>query len=108
MTTAFAPVPLEEQLRRALPLLQAARRAVVLHGALDVIDAIQQAGAARVECSWARRVLSAVVTAPSLLQWQADLAVLQSDRTRALDRAIRACRRPDVRRGGWLVALEAA
>lgn len=92
-----------EKLRAALPILLAARRAVVLEGA-QPIDAIQQAGLAGVECWFARTVLLGVVPAVTLQAWQLDPSVKASDRTRAFDRAIRLCRRAVVgHRGGWAV-----
>ena len=108
ITTPFVRVEKSEQLRRALPLLQAARRAVILEGVRDVIDAIQSAGGARIECHWARAELQAVIPSPSLIAWQTDVSVRQSDLTRALDRAISVCRRADARRGGWHVGRAAS
>lgn len=101
--TAFVRATSEQQLRAALPILLAARRAVVVGGELDVINAIQTAGNAGLACHWARQVLQRVIPSVALLAWQTDLSVRQSDRTRALDRAIRVCRAVDRRRGGWTI-----
>lgn len=100
----FTKTPEAEQLRRALPLLLATRRAVVVSGARDVIDELQQAGRGGIESHWARQALLRFVSAVSLQSWQSDLNVRQSDLTRALDRAIRLCRRVDGRHGSWNVA----
>ncbi len=94
-----------EKLRDALPVLLAARKAVVFDGA-EPIDAIQQAGMAGIECWWAREALLSVIPSATLQLWQADPAVKQSDRTRAFDRAIRLCRRALGHKGGWTVGDE--
>lgn len=103
----FVPATREEQHRAALPVLLLARRAVVLDGA-QPIDAIQEAGKASLASWWARQLLTSVVPAVTLQQWQADPAVLRSDRTRAFDRAIRIARRAYGHRGGWSVSAVAA
>lgn len=105
--TTFVKLSPDEKLRAALPVLLAARKAVVFDGA-QPIDAIQQAGGARVECWFAREALLRVVPMPTLQQWQADPGVKQSDRTRAFDRAIRLARAAFGHRGGWRVARKAA
>lgn len=92
-----------EQHRAALPVLLAARRAVVLDGD-EPIDAIQRAGEAGLACHFARQLLLSVVPSVTLQAWQLDPAVKQSDRTRALDRAIRVARRALGHRGGWSVS----
>jgi len=106
--TKFVRASKAEQLRRALPVLLAARRSIIFGEHRDAIDAIQSAGKAGIECHWARQVLQSVVPSASLIAWQADLSIRQSDFTRALDRAIRLCRAPDARRGGWSVSPHAA
>lgn len=104
--TTFVSLSPAEKLQAALPVLLAARRAVMLDGA-EPIDAIQEAGRARVACWFARQALASVVPSPTLQQWQADPSVLRSDRTRAFDRAIRLCRRAFGHRGGWTVTTSA-
>lgn len=106
MTTPFIRLSPAEQHRAALPVLLAARHAVVFDGAAP-IDAIQQAGAAGLACWWARQALSSVVPSTTLQQWQADPSVRQSDRTRAFDRAIRVARRAGGHKGGWTVGAVA-
>ncbi len=103
MTSKYVPLTLAERHRAALSVLIAARRAVVFEGA-EPIDAIQQAGSAGIACWWARQVLSSVVSSVTLQQWQLDPSVMQSDRTRAFDRAIRVCRRAFGHKGGWVVS----
>ncbi len=105
VTGRFASLSEEKQHQAALPVLLSARRAVVFDGA-DAIDAIQQAGHAGIECWWARQALLSVIPSSTLQLWQADPSVKQSDRTRALDRAIRLCRRAFGHRGGWTVGTE--
>lgn len=103
MTAQFKRLAQDEQHRAALPVLLAARKAVVLDGA-QPIDAIQQAGNAGLACHWARQLLLDVVPTPTLQQWQLDPSVLRSDRTRAFDRAIRTARHAFGHRGGWSVS----
>lgn len=98
----FQKLAKSQQLQQALPILLAARRAVVLGG--DAIDAIQRAGNASLACHFARRLLLSVTSSVSLQAWQMDRAVKQSDRTRAFDRAIRLARAAFGHRGGWVVA----
>ncbi len=104
----FVKASREEQLRRSLPVLEAARRSLIENGDRDVVDAIQQSGGAGLECWWARQILQSVIPSVSLIAWQCDPSVRQSDFTRCLDRAIRLCRQPDSRRGGWRVTQRAA
>lgn len=99
----FVKASREEQLRGALPVLIAARQSIIDNGDRDVVDSIQQAGGAGLACWWARQILQSVVPSVSLLAWQQDVTVRQSDITRCFDRAIRLCREPDARRGGWRV-----
>ncbi len=107
MTKPFVKATEVERLQAALPVLLAARRAVVFEAA-SAIDAIQQAGSAGLACWWARQALSSVVPAATLQQWQLDPNIRQSDRTRAFDRAIRLCRRAFGHKGGWSVAAVAS
>lgn len=100
MTTTFAKVSYAEKLRAALPVLLAARRAVVFEGTLP-IDAIQNAGEAGIASWFARELLLRVVPAPTIQLWQSDPLVKQSDRTRAFDRAIRLARGAFGHCGGW-------
>lgn len=95
----------EQQLRAALPVLLAARKAVVLEGA-EPIDAIQQAGEAGIASHYARSVLLEVVGG-NLIEWQSKAATRQSDHTRAFDRAIRLARGAFGHRGGWRVTRAA-
>jgi len=105
--TKFVKLSLQERHRAALPVLLEARRAVVIDGA-QPIDAIQQAGMARIECWFAREILLRFVPKVTLQQWQFDPSVMLSDRTRAFDRAIRFARRAFGHKGGWRVSAEAA
>lgn len=98
----FQKLSRDEQHRAALPVLLAARAAVMSGTAL--VEAIQEAGEAGLACHWARQVLQLVVPSATLQQFQADLSVKQSDRTRAIDRAIRLARRAFGHRGGWSVS----
>jgi hypothetical protein len=94
----------EAQRRQAsLPILIAARKAVVLDGALP-IEAIQEAGQGGLVCHFARQVLLSVTPSATLQAWQLDPTVKQSDRTRAFDRAIRLARGAFGHRGGWAVS----
>lgn len=104
----FVKATAEEKLRRALPVLLAARKSVVLGGHREVIGAIQEAGNSGIECHWARELLLEVVAAPNLIAWQTNLTTRQSDITRALDRAIRLARRGLGHRGGWRVTPRSA
>lgn len=98
----FRTLTQAEQFRLALPVLVAARHSV-LAGELP-LEAIAAAGNARIECEYARRALRAALWEGNLLSWQTSAALRQSDKTRALDRAIRLCRRVDAKRGGWKVS----
>lgn len=103
--TLFVKLTQVEKDLAALPVLLAARRAVVLDGA-EPIAAIQEAGRAEVECHYARQLLERVLGL-QLYGWQTSPKTLQSDRTRAFDRAIRLARRAQGHRGGWCVAAVA-
>lgn len=99
--TAYVRPEKAEQLRRALPVLLAARRSIVLGGHREVINEIQVAGNSGIECHWARGILLEVVPAADLIAWQSNLSIRQSDITRALDRAISIARRGLGSLGGW-------
>ncbi len=107
MTAPFVELTPVEKHQAALPVLLAARRAVVLDGA-QPIDAIQQAGAGGLACWFARQLLLGVVPAVTLQAWQSDPSVKASDKTRAFDRAIRLARRAFGHRGGWQVVADVA
>ncbi len=102
MTDLVVRLP-AEKLRAALPVLLAARRAVVLDGT-EAIQALQDAGGPTLATWYAREVLLRVVPGVTLQLWQADPSVKQSDRTRAFDRAIRIARAALGHRGGWVVS----
>lgn len=97
---------LADQCRRALPVLVEARQRVI--GGEEPLAAIADIGRAGIVCEYARRALRAVLFHENLLTWQASRATSRSDLRRAFDKAIRLCRRTDVRRGGWSVARVAA
>ncbi len=107
MPTALWGLSQSEQLHRALPVLEAARRDVVAGD--DPLNAIAQAGRSGIECEYARRALRLVLFEWNLLSWQESKGLRKSDKTRAFDRAIRLCRRVKGRKGGWRVsaAIEA-
>lgn len=98
----FLPQSQEQQRRRALPILVAARQEII-DGVLP-LRAIAEAGEAGIECEFARRILRKVLFEANLMTWQSSHSTRQSDRTRAIDRAIRFARGAFGHRGGWAVS----
>jgi hypothetical protein len=106
-----------EQARRAVPVLEAARKLIIAdgwcQGALrdergrwSLYGAIAEAGGGRIESEYARRQLRDVLALDNLPGWNDAPHRLRSEVTGALLRAIRHARRVGGvnRRGGWAVA----
>ena len=103
MPTALWGLDRSDQLRLALPVLMGARKAIL--AGEDPLQAIAVAGDCGIACEYARRALRLVLYRQNLLEWQEDPAVKQSDRRRAMDAAIRLCKRVDGKKGGWRVSV---
>ncbi len=104
MPTALYGLDRSDQLRLGLPVLILAREDI-LKGVMP-LEAIAEAGKAGIACEYARRALRLVLWRNDLLAWQNDISVRQSDKTRAIDRAIRLCKRVNGRKGGWRVSFD--
>ena len=103
MPTVLWGLDRSAQLRLALPVLLAARSAIL--AGEEPLAAIADAGNGRIECEYARRALRIVLWHENLLVWQSCRSTSQSDRTRAIDKAIRLCKRVDGKKGGWRVSV---
>lgn len=98
----FSRPAVDEQYRRALPVLLAAR-AKHLEGT-GPLDAIRWSTEVPIEWIYAQRAFEAANPLVDLARWAMHGGVLQSDGTRFFDRAIRLARRAFGHRGGWVVS----
>ncbi len=105
MTEPFVRPTKEQQLQLALPVLLAARE-LVLCG-VSPLTAIIDVGGGGLAGWYARQALFSVMPAARCLPDNLDRSVIQSDRLRGLDRAIRLARRAFGHRGGWAVSAVA-
>jgi hypothetical protein len=97
----FAPAPVEEQRRLALPVLVKARE--LIKQGEPLVFALAGAGDGRIVSEYARRAVRTVLKEPNLLGWQEHPGRTNHDVLRAVDRAIALCKRKG-HAGGWLVS----